>query len=372
VFLDITELLAAPLRTGIQRVVREIIRHWPGPEPLVPCRFDESTRRFSAVSEAVFEILTSEDAQAAVNERELLQPHIKGVRVLDRDELAAGLFNPEVFFEVERASAYCKICEEGAPNVSWLLYDFLPLLKPQYWPVGTPLIAMHYIRALRNVPRVCFISKATGIEYSTRIMRDPTRTGPHFPLGGDALQLEKQKFSADKRSFVFVGTIEARKNIVVVLEAFEQLWKEDIDVDLVMIGRIEATAVREQKALRRMEGRPHFTYHGHAGDAVVRDALRRARATLFVSAEEGFGIPPYESLSAGVPVITSSNLPSMELLPSGGTLTLAEATAQTLAAAVKRMLDDDEAARLWNEAARQVIPTWRDFARNVGAWVQQR
>jgi hypothetical protein len=38
--------------------------------------------------------------------------------------------------------------------------------------------------------------------------------------------------------------------------------------------------------------------------------------------------------------------------------------------AVRRLLDDGEAARLWAEAAALHVPTWRDFAEAVAGWVQ--
>jgi glycosyltransferase involved in cell wall biosynthesis len=370
VFLDITELVGNPLRTGIQRVEREIIRHWPGPRRLTPCRFDGPSQCFVGVSEAVFEILGSDSQRPGAGERELLTPYLKTARPLALADLCAGLFNPEVFFDAARAKGYQKICREPDARVSWLLFDFLPYLRPQDYPAGTARSCMHYVRALRDVPRVSSISELTQIEYTTRIMRDPTRSGPHFPLGGDGLQIEKQQFRPDKTAFAYVGTIEPRKNVAVVLEAFEQLWASGVDAELIVVGRLDPRATRELPVLERLRGEERFRYLGHVDDATVRTVMRKVRATIFVSAVEGFGIPPYESLSAGIPVIVSSNLPSTDLLPPGGRITVGEVTPQSVAAAVTELLDDDKAARLWNEAARLVIPTWPDFVARLAAWVQ--
>jgi glycosyltransferase involved in cell wall biosynthesis len=368
--LDITELVGNPLRTGIQRVEREIIRHWPGPRRLTPCRFDGPTQRFVSLPEAVFEILGSDSASPGTGEYELLRPYLKTARPLSHGHLSAGLFNPEVFFDAARAAGYREICAEPNARVSWLLFDFLPYLRPQDYPAGTARSCMHYIRALRNVPRVSSISELTQVEYTTRIMRDAERTGPHFPLGGDGLQIEKQRFGRDKTAFAYIGTIEPRKNVAVILEAFEQLWANGVDAELIVVGRLDPRSTREIPVLERLRDEKRFKYLGHADDATVRTVMRKARATLFVSAVEGFGIPPYESLSAGIPAIVSPKLPSTDLLPPGGRITVGEITPQAVAAAVRELLDDEKAARLWDEAARLVIPTWRDFVSRLAAWVQ--
>lgn len=369
-FLDITELVGNPLRTGIQRVEREIIRHWPGPRRLVPCRFDTPSQQFVSLSDVVFDILGSDTAPPGAAEHELLRPYLHGLRDLSLGELAAGLFNPEVFFDSGRAMAYRALCRAPDARVSWLLFDFLPFLRPQDYPAGTARHCMHYIRALRDVPRVSAISELTQIEYTTRIMRDHNRTGPHFPLGGDGLQIEKQHFASDKMSFAFIGTIEPRKNVVVILEAFERLWAEGVDAEIVIVGRLDSRSTREPPILERLRNEERFRYLGHADDTIVRSVMQQVRATLFVSAAEGFGIPPYESLCAGVPVIVSAGLPSTNLLPPGGRITLTEITPQAVAAAVKELLNDRRAAQLWQEAAGLQIPTWRGFVSNVAGWVQ--
>jgi len=181
ILLDITELTEHPMRTGIQRVEREIIRHWPGPAALIPCRFDSPSQSFVRLPEAVFEILGSEAAPPGAAERELLLPHLSAHHPLSSDELASSLFNPEIFFDPVRAAAYRAICRLPGADVSWLLFDFLPFLRPQDYPSGTPRHCMHYLHALRGVQRVSSISEHTQIEYTTRIMRDPERTGPYFP-----------------------------------------------------------------------------------------------------------------------------------------------------------------------------------------------
>jgi glycosyltransferase involved in cell wall biosynthesis len=368
-FLDLTEVLANPLRTGIQRVEREIIRHWPGPARLVPCRFDPASRRFVAISDRVLEILSTDSTPPGAAELDLLRPHLNPLRSISPEELANGLFNPEVFFDPRRAAAYGEICRQDGARVSWLVFDFLPYLRPEDYPPGTARDCMPYVRAMRSIPRVGFISAQTQAEYA-RIMRDPTRAGPYFPLGGDALGTDKQSFSPDKNSFAYIGTIEPRKNVAVILEAFERLWTAGAESELILVGRLDSRSEREARILKRLAAERRLKYLGHADDATVRATLRKARATLFLSAAEGFGIPPYESLAHGVPAIVSAHVPSTNLLAPGGRITLAAVTPGAIIDAVRAMLDDQVAARLFEEARQLTIPSWRGFASDLGAWVQ--
>jgi glycosyltransferase involved in cell wall biosynthesis len=368
-FLDLTEILANPLRTGIQRVEREIIRHWPGPARLAPCRYDAARGGFVTVSDRVLEILAEATGSPAA-ELERLKPLSVPLQPISVTRLARGLFNPEVFYDPCRAAAYREICRVSSARISWLVFDFLPFLRPQDYAVGTPQTCMPYLRALRDVPRVGFISALTQKQYTTQIMRSAQRTGPYFPLGGDALSMEAQEFSLEKTAFAYIGTIEPRKNVALILEAFERLWAAGLQSELVVIGRLDSRSTAERPILKRLEAEPRFKYLGHADDATVRDTLRRVRATLFVSAVEGFGIPPYESLSAGIPAIVSPGLPSMDLLPAGGRITLTEVTAQTVEGAIRELLDDRRAAELWSEAARMVVPTWKDFTFNIASWLE--
>ena len=55
VFLDLSQLVHDPARTGIQRAERELIRHWPGPAPLVPCWFDRARGGFRVVVPDLFD-----------------------------------------------------------------------------------------------------------------------------------------------------------------------------------------------------------------------------------------------------------------------------------------------------------------------------
>jgi glycosyltransferase involved in cell wall biosynthesis len=108
---------------------------------------------------------------------------------------------------------------------------------------------------------------------------------------------------------------------------------------------------------------------GQPSDETVRQLLRGARAMVMPSEAEGFGLPPYEALHAGIPAVASVHLPSAAAMPRGALL-LDRMDPISIAAAVESLFDDATAARVWDDAARVQLPTWAEFGRALGDWAQ--
>lgn len=356
VHLDVTELMRRPIATGIQRVERELIRHWPGPSRLVPVIAGPTG--FLTLPR---EVLATGRASRWQRLAALLRPLRAGPEGL-------RLLNPELFLDAVRARCYTDLIAAGAGAVGWILYDFLPWLRPADFEPGAARRSMPYLQALRVVPNVAHISEQTRADYERRIMRGGGRPGPVFTLGADGLGLAPQHFSRRRQRYVAFGTLEPRKNVAAVLEAFATLWAEGCTAELVLVGMLRAGAEREAMWLERLSGEPRLRWLGPAGDAALREALTGARAVVFASEAEGFGLPPVEALNAGIPVIVSARIPSIAMLAPGGQIRLEHADAASVADAVRRMQDDATAARLWAEAAALPSRSWRDFAAEVADW----
>ncbi len=115
---------------------------------------------------------------------------------------------------------------------------------------------------------------------------------------------EKYKIPSDY--FLYLGTIEPRKNLERLIYAYAKVLEREPDVpDLILAGRkgwlCEAIyqAVGELKIQRKV----HFL--GYVSDEDVPVLLSGAKIFLFPSLYEGFGLPPLEAMACGVPVITS-------------------------------------------------------------------
>jgi glycosyltransferase involved in cell wall biosynthesis len=171
-----------------------------------------------------------------------------------------------------------------------------------------------------------------------------------------------------KKYLLFVSTVEPRKNLPVLLDAFEDLKRRGkYDGALVVVGRI---GWKSESLLPRLRGRDvhHLDYLDAAQLAAVY-----ANADLFVfpSLYEGFGFPLLEAMAHGVPALAarSSSLPEV-----GGDATLYfdPTDAKALAALIERV-DGDPSLRAelvrkgrervtqfpWQRAAAQTLAVLR-------------
>ena len=370
VYIDLTELIANPINTGIQRTERELIRHWPGPTRLVPIFYCPSKNTFCKLAQDIFSILVSIEPKTSDLQRQTLAQFIdQSLPIAITDQVR--ILNLELFFDAGRSNKYIEITSSSAAKVFWLTYDFLVYLRPDFFPQRTTAHCMHYLRALHHIPYVAFISQQTAKEFASKISRGTGQTGPVFNLGGDGLRLERQVFETKRNIFAVIGTIEPRKRVATILEAFAKLWERGSTVELAIAGRLLATAEKEKQLLDMLDGDPRLHVIGEFTDDQLITLLRQTRAILFVSEAEGFGIPAYEALHMGIPLICSAHgIPSISRIPHFGQIRLDEVSIQSLTKAVEEMSNDTIAARLWNEAAHTKIPLWRDFANDVARWVQ--
>jgi len=359
-YFDISKLVDDPRRSGIQRVERELLRHWPHEGALVPCRFDGT--RLRRLAPGVVDVLCQEaTAGGAAAERVALAPFLAEPGSVVPP--GAALLCAELFDDPARA-AYLRA---EAQHVRWLVYDFLPWLHPDWFPAGPANRLMVFLQALRAAGRRGYISAATKRDAVERILRRPC-TGEVLPLGADGLGLPRQSFDPARRDVLMLGTIEARKNANVAIRACQHLWAAGAEFRLVLAGAMEPDALAEQALLRSLEGERRLVRLGVASDAALREAFGRARVLLFPSEGEGYGLPPMEALYAGIPVIAAAGLPALEGVAADGQIRLAAPDEGSIAAAIGTMLADEPARSLWAGAARMTLPRWRDFARAVAAW----
>jgi glycosyltransferase involved in cell wall biosynthesis len=114
--------------------------------------------------------------------------------------------------------------------------------------------------------------------------------------------------------FVVLGTIEPRKNHLLLLALWRHLTKElgTQTPQLVVVGRRGWECEQVVDMLERCEAiHPHLLEVNNASDQLVATLIKGARALLMPSYAEGFGMPVQEALALGTPVI-SSPLPAIQ------------------------------------------------------------
>lgn len=114
---------------------------------------------------------------------------------------------------------------------------------------------------------------------------------------------------------LYVGTIEPRKNIAMLLDAFASFRQSQSDARLVMVGKV---GWRGQELLARLRGMPGVEYREGCGAAVLAQLYRQAQGTLLVSRYEGFGLPVLEAMGLGCPVCYGSGSSMGEIAAEAG------------------------------------------------------
>jgi alpha-1,3-rhamnosyl/mannosyltransferase len=226
---------------------------------------------------------------------------------------------------------------------------------------------------LRRADGLIAISENTRRDALRMLSLDPGRVTVIYP--GVAQTFFTAKAPAPARPYALsVGTIEPRKNIGTLLEAWSQLPTSFRDeYDLVLAG---PPGWGDQSLLARLEaGIPGVRYLGYIPEADLPTLT--AGATLFVypSLYEGFGLPVAQAMAAGVPVVTSNNSALPEVAGEGALLVdpkspaeLREALQRLLASPTLRQdLGRRAAAKAqryrWEEAAKQ---TWKWMEKIAG------
>lgn len=116
------------------------------------------------------------------------------------------------------------------------------------------------------------------------------------------------------------GTIQPRKNLKRLIEAYHLMLADDADMDfdLVLAGQLGWASDEIVKAAARSNGRGKVILAGVLGDSDLALLIKDARLAVVPSLYEGFSLPMVESMACGVPTIASSTSCLPEI--SGNTL----------------------------------------------------
>jgi glycosyltransferase involved in cell wall biosynthesis len=136
----------------------------------------------------------------------------------------------------------------------------------------------------------------------------------------------------------FVGTIEPRKNVEALVQAFARVSERRPDLRLVLAGSDAwgARAVRDAVAARGVATR--IIRPGYIDNGTVPALFRQAAVVAYPSFEEGFGLPALEGLACGAPVVTSAGSALAEVADDAALLTPPDDPI-ALAGAIARILD---------------------------------
>ena len=179
------------------------------------------------------------------------------------------------------------------------------------------------------------------------------------PLDPPARKKVKDAFTNGKDYFIYVGSIQARKNIPVLIKAFE-LYKERTVSDdiLLIVGALKWDSKELKNAYKNSACKNDIHFTGRLENEDLAKFMASAKALTLISKLEGFGIPIIEAYFCDVTVITS-NVSSMPEIAGNGALLVDPKSIESVANAMI-LIDKDK--KLKNELIKNAQIQRQNFS----------
>lgn len=181
---------------------------------------------------------------------------------------------------------------------------------------------------------------------------------------GTSLVSEKDAESGEEY-FLYVGGLEARKNINILLEAVLSFNKNSkINFKLKMVGSIDSASSDIRKTIENNSSIIQFL--GHQTDTDLVKLYQGSKCLIFPSLKEGFGLPLIEALSLGVPVI-ASNIPVFREIGNRGVIYFNPESAIDLESKILELIGSKVLKENAKKEAKEIADqyTWEKMARKI-------
>lgn len=147
----------------------------------------------------------------------------------------------------------------------------------------------------------------------------------------------RRKYNLPSAYLLYLGTLEPRKNVVRLVEAFERLAPEHPDLGLVLAGGKGWGFEPVLQKIARSPYKQRIILPGFVDENDKPALYRQAEVFVFPSLYEGFGLPPLEALACGTPVITSNTSSLPEIVGRAG-ITIDPLNTEALAGKIHEIL----------------------------------
>ena len=257
------------------------------------------------------------------------------------------------------------------------LHDLAIYRHPEWFPKGQWLATKLIVPAtIRKASKIIAPSQATkkdlielfrvpgekiiviphGVE--PRFFKESGISNSQFPILN---QFSMSKFS--KPYILFVGTLEPRKNIERIVDAYADLPKDILErYDLVLAGR---KGWNDRDILLKI-GKEKIKVLPDITNDQLPELYQNAALFVYPSLYEGFGLPILEAMAAGAPVITS-NTSSMPEVAAGAAITINPLHTGEISGAIEKILRDPALVKQLSEdgVSRARHFTWGETAKRT-------
>lgn len=263
---------------------------------------------------------------------------------------------------------------DGGPNVVVTIHDCIFLRHPEWFRWER---AQYYrwasCRSARRAARIIADSEATARDVrehmgipAERVDVVPLGVGEAFsPPMPEACTATRSRYGLPDRYFLYVGTLEPRKNLARLVRAWDAV-ADQLPEDLVIAGRDGWKTAEIHAAIGAARHRSRIHRPGFVAQEDLPAVLSGARAFVWPSLYEGFGLPVLEAMACGVPVLTSNTSSLPEVAGSAALLVNPESEGE-IASGLRVLSREDERCRALSQAGirRAAEFSWGACARKT-------
>lgn len=260
----------------------------------------------------------------------------------------------------------------------FFVHDVIPITHPQYCREGEAGRHSQRMRHLLQSADGVIANSQDTLDQLCQFAASQSLTLPKQKivalLGAEAPQITAPSADYPNRPyFVVVGTIEARKNHLLLLKIWQRLILDlgDKAPILLLIGQRGWEIDDVARTLDQDDSlKGHVIELGRCSDSQMIGLLSGARALLMPSFAEGFGIPVIEALQCGAPVIASDLGVFREVAGEIPLYLRPDDLTAWKEAILSYSAGSEDRQRQLSLIANYVAPTWGDHFRKVESWIE--
>ncbi len=351
---------------GIHTYIQQTLRHLPQADP--------------ELDVTVFTRHAPVDWPPSIQARSTRWPTERPVFRILWEQLVLPRVARRIRADILHATAFVAPVLRPCPTVV-TIYDLSYALFPQYFRgfnqaylrAGTRWSAQHATRLIaisdhtrRDIQRLYDVP-LDRIDVAYPGVDEALR-----PIDPAALDRFRREKDLPDKFLLFLGTLEPRKNLVTLIEAFARFKRECPDGQLVLAGGVGWLADEVFAAIESSGVKDSIVVPGYVRAEEKALWLGSATAFVYPSIYEGFGLPPLEAMACGTPVIVSDAASLPEVAGDAG-ISIGPRDPIGWAQAIQRVwVDQSYRAELRERGLRQSKKfTWLETARQTAATYQR-
>ncbi len=318
-WIDVTQIRMQDFATGIQRVVKAVLEQIFRIDNL---GYDikliylehgsQQSRDYGWVYRYAFDYQNLLLKKEVSGDNYIVEPK--------NGDIFLGLDLISYVVEAEKDKLFTYLRDRGV-EINFVVYDILPVMHPEWWPQGGSEVHTKWIETILKVShKLLCISEAVTNDIRLWVDRNDIEVASgieidYFHLGADITNSKPSKglpsnansvleHIKSRPSFIMVGTLEPRKGHLQTLKAFDLLWKQGVDINLVIVGK-QGWMVDEliNNIQNHSELNKKLFWLNGISDEYLEKVYKSSTCLIAASEGEGFGLPLIEAAQHKKPII---------------------------------------------------------------------